>query len=351
MAGSPDHGPAPGALRDRLASLGVFPIEVPLPFPQVPSVNAYLLRGPECILIDAGIATEEAWAAVSTGLASLGLSARDIAHIFLSHGHIDHYGLVRRIADGSGAAIHIQSRDLSKIITGYIDPAGPSAAAYLGFFRRMGVPEDTISFLAALYQGSLQFAVPVGAAEEIREGERLPVRDRDLRALCFPGHTPGTVCFYDRTNRILFSGDHLLPRISPNPILEINPDGGTGPAGGNKFKGLVEYLRSLDRVEALDAEVVLPGHGPPMTGHRGLIAKLRRFYDHRQDRILAALEGGPRTPFDLTRAVFPRVREFDVFLAFSEVIGNLEVLEERGRIAWEGRDDGPDSIARCRLIR
>jgi glyoxylase-like metal-dependent hydrolase (beta-lactamase superfamily II) len=148
-----------------------------------------------------------------------------------------------------------------------------------------------------------------------------------------PGHTPGLVCLLDRRQRILFSNDHLLERVSPNPLIELGPDGSDG-----FFRPLVAYMDSLARTRELDVDLVLPGHGPPFGRHREVIDTLRAFYARRQERFLAALDGGPRSPFEIARALFKQLRPGDGFLVVSEVVANLEVLEARGAVVREERD-------------
>lgn len=325
--------------------MGIFPIEIPTPFRQVSSVNAYLIRGDTCVLVDSGLGTDEGWTVMRTALASLGVSPGDITHVYLTHGHLDHYGLSARIVEESGAAVHIHPSDALKVTADLGKEFESSEAVYRNYFARMGVPGEFMDSMTLIYQGAAILSVQLGSVTGVREGERLLLGDREVAAVGCPGHTPGMVCYYDRTHRILFSGDHLLPGISPNPILEMPRDG-----SGGKFKGLVEYLKSLEKSEGLDIDLVLPGHGPPIRNHRELIARLRRFYGRRQGKIMKALEKRPRAPFHLFTDLFPGVRDVDIFLAVSEVIGHLEVLEDCGRVAREAGGDGPDGIIRYRLI-
>jgi glyoxylase-like metal-dependent hydrolase (beta-lactamase superfamily II) len=149
-----------------------------------------------------------------------------------------------------------------------------------------------------------------------------------------PGHTPGLLCLHDRRRRLLFSDDHLLEKISPNPLIELGPGGEEG-----WFRPLLAYLASIERVRALELDLVLPGHGTPFTGHRAVIDALLGFYARRQARIRELVAERPRTAYDLARALFPAARPGDAFLTVSETIANLEVLEARGEVA-RGEDGG-----------
>jgi hypothetical protein len=98
-------------------------------------------------------------------------------------------------------------------------------------------------------------------------------------------------------------------------------------------KALVEYVRSARRVRELPVELVAPGHAEPFSGHVELIDRLLGFYQKRQARLLELLRSqGPRTPAELSPQIFPRAREHQLYLTLSEVMGNLEVLEEQGRV-------------------
>ena len=148
-----------------------------------------------------------------------------------------------------------------------------------------------------------------------------------------PGHTPGLCCLYDRRRGLFFAADHLLEKVSPNPIIELGPGGEEG-----RFHPLLAYLDSIRRLRALEVELVLPGHGAPFQGHRRVIDGLTAFYEKRQGKILAALAAGPLTGYEVTRALFPWARPGDLFLVMSEAIANLEVLEARGAVRREVED-------------
>ncbi|HEX4384918.1 MAG TPA: MBL fold metallo-hydrolase, partial [Myxococcales bacterium] len=127
--------------------------------------------------------------------------------------------------------------------------------------------------------------------------------------------------------RVLFSDDHLLEHVSPNPLVDL--EGQREP----RHKALVEYLRSIQRVRALDVALVAPGHAEPFAGHVALIDRLLGFYVKRQEKLVGLLRAGPRTPASLSADLFPRVRPQHLYLTLSETMGNLEVMEEQGVIA------------------
>ncbi len=86
----------------------------------------------------------------------------------------------------------------------------------------------------------------------------------------------------------------------------------------------------------LDLDVVLPGHGPAFRGHRALLDGLFDFYVARQEKLLGRLRESPATVFDLLPTLFPRREAGRLVLMLSEVLANVEVLEDGGRVR---RDD------------
>jgi glyoxylase-like metal-dependent hydrolase (beta-lactamase superfamily II) len=320
-----------------LAALGVHRLPLPIPFVAAGGpVNVYLVEEAEggLLLFDAGLGTPEAQGALEAGLSRLGRRFDEITRIVISHGHVDHYGAARFIQERHGGALPVQAHplDLPKISESgwrWRDLA-PRYGAYLA---KLGLPADALEAVAREGERGFGLARRVPRVDALAAGEVLRTRHLSLEVLHMPGHTPGLVCLYDRAHRLVFSDDHLLERISPNPLIELGPDGEEG-----YFRPLVAYLGSIARLRALDVDLVLPGHGPPFGEHRAVIDRLIGFHHQRQAKIAALVEEGPRTPFEIARVLFPSARPGDAFLTLSETIGNLEVMEGRGAVtrALEG---------------
>jgi glyoxylase-like metal-dependent hydrolase (beta-lactamase superfamily II) len=314
-----------------LAALGVFRIPMPVPFPQAGGpVNAYLVEEEAggYLLFDSGLGTPKAQGALEDGFRRLGRRFDEVRRIVVSHGHVDHYGAARFVQERHGGALPVYAHpaDISKVAEGgwRWREVAPRLAAHLA---RLGVPAETLAVVAKEGERGFGLARRLPEVREIGEGEVLRARHLALEVLHMPGHTPGLLCLHDRTRRLFFSDDHLLERISPNPLIELGPNGEDG-----YFRPLVAYLASLARLRALEVELVLPGHGPPFSNHRAIIDALLGFYEKRQARILAFLEAGPRTAWEVSRELFPAARPGDTFLTVSETIANLEVLEARGEV-------------------
>jgi glyoxylase-like metal-dependent hydrolase (beta-lactamase superfamily II) len=316
-----------------LAALGVHRIPVPVPFPEAGGpANVYVIEeeGGGVALFDAGIGTKDGRDALHAGFERLHLSLGDVRRIFVSHGHIDHYGYARAAQEASGAPVYAHARDHDKL-TGR-DRTQQRLSRYADYLVRLGAPVHLLDHVKVHWQDAHRMARPLEQVEPLVAGSILRFKRFSAEVLHLPGHTPGLVCLWAAQPRVLFSDDHLLERVSPNPLLDL--EGQAEPT----HKALVAYLDSAGRARALPAELIAPGHAEPFSGHAAIIDRLLGFYERRQERILELLLTGPRTPGELAPLVFPRAREHQLYLTLSEVMGNLEVLEARGRVRRAERE-------------
>lgn len=319
-----------------IASLGIHRIPIPIPFPQAGgpvNVVAVEEEGGGIALFDSGLGTQEGEAALVQGLASRGFDRRDVRRIFITHGHVDHYGQAQAIRDISGATIAVHPRDRRKVVAPihWVEDREHYRASLLRWGADPRSVEEMLQ--AAVFQETLAPRVeePVG---ELLDGQRLRFARCEGTLLEMPGHTPGLVValLHPRgevrpgsPSSVLLANDHLLEKISPNPLLEILPD-------GSRFQALPTYLESAARARALELDWVVPGHGPCFQGHRAIIDGLEGFYGHRQKKLLSLIQAGGTTPVELVFSIFPKATPLDTYLMIGEILGNLDLLEAQGRV-------------------
>jgi len=152
-----------------------------------------------------------------------------------------------------------------------------------------------------------------------------------------PGHSPTDTLFLDEGRHIAIAGDHLIARISSNPVIHRPISGSTDPA--RRLAVLATYLDSLRRTRELDISCVLPGHGRPIADHRSLIDV--RLADHaaRKEQIAGLITTQPRNAHEIAREIWGDIALRQAFLTLSEVLGHTDLLVAEGRIR-EQEDDG-----------
>lgn len=305
-------------------------IEIPIPFP-LQTVNVYLIDDRPLTLVDAGIKTKTSFEALKKALEAFGVELRSIERILITHGHIDHYGLAKQIASSSGARVYLHEIDYGRI---------RSILHALGFLKaillRNGIPEQMVEEALRYIESAQSLADPLDEAFFLNDGDSIPFRSMAWKAIHCPGHSPGLLCYHWPDERILFSGDHLLKEITPNPILNV-PE----PRLPFRYPSLKQYLASLEKIEAMDLALLLPAHGEEVVDVRGLIRKIQVHHQERMERIVSILSQGEKTAFEVAMELFSGLPPFEVFLGISEALGHLDILKERGmvRVAVRGEKD------------
>ncbi|MFQ3536728.1 MAG: MBL fold metallo-hydrolase [Aggregatilineales bacterium] len=313
---------------------GLYSIIVPTPFP-VGDVFAYLALGGDAsplTLIDCGVRTDEARIALQAGLAACGVSFRDIERVIITHHHTDHIGFAAEIAAESGAEVWAH-----RLCTAWLEQPEAARRAFDAYmkpiFSEGGVPEDVIKGieLVSAYLGS--FAQPVAVWRTLAEGDQLELLGKVWRVYHTPGHAGDLICLYQPETQVLLSSDHLLRDISSNPLLEP-PEAPDEP----RPRRLLDYLDSLRRIAQLDIRIAYPGHGAPVTAVAQLVEARFAMHARRAEHLRELCAEQPRSLYALMRAMFPRLRQPETFLALSEVLGHLDLLARDGKVMAEQSD-------------
>ena len=157
------------------------------------------------------------------------------------------------------------------------------------------------------------------------------------RVLFRSGHSPTDTIFVDEEAHVAFVGDHLIGKISSNPVVHRPLD---RPADiRDRRQALVAYLDSMRATAALDLTLLLPGHGNPVEGEHGaLVAERLDFHERRKERIFGALADGPLTAHGIALRLWGDVAERESFLTLSETLGHLDLLENEGRVIQREED-------------
>lgn len=307
-------------------------IELPTPFPVGP-VSVFLSDAPgeHLTLVDTGPLHPDTRTALMDGLAQLGYGPADLERIVVTHAHVDHFGLARDLADTSGAEVWTHPWNVAAL-GNFVADREERVRFYGQLLSEAAVPLEVMQAVGSITAGMTAFSRPVAVTRTLDEGATVRLAGRDWQVLHTPGHASGLICLYEPESGTLLSSDHLLAGISSNPVVEPPPPGET-----ERPRSLVLYRQSLRRVAAMGLSVALPSHGPAIYDIAGLVAKRMAFHERRLERVVEALRAGAQTTWEVTELLFPGRPPLDTFLAVSEVVGHLDVLEIEGRIAAERR--------------
>lgn len=320
-AGALQEPPPPDAGQFVELAAGILWIRLPIPG-ALKHINVWLVparRG--WFLVDTGMKTadvEAAWEELGRRLPL----ATGLESIVVTHHHPDHYGMARRLSERYGVGVAMTGRAAAAADASLAEsPHGPGHASD-GFADRLGIDLD--DDMRAILRGGIYRRIVSGKADTMPltdswHGWRVDVHD---------GHAPGHACLLREDDRILISGDQLLPTISSNVSLYPSDEYGD-PLG--------DFLTSLDRLSALDAQtLVLPAHGRPFRTPLARIEALRQEHATRLARILE-LCLAPRSTQEVAASLYrlERLDALNRLLALTETLAHLRRLELEGLIVRE----------------
>jgi glyoxylase-like metal-dependent hydrolase (beta-lactamase superfamily II) len=317
---------------------GVHRLELPTPF-QIGPVCCYVLRGDPLTLVDPGPLRDKTRAALDDGLRGLGLRVEDAELVIVTHQHHDHAGLAAEVVRRSGARL-ATSPLLAAYLAGYERAMDRDDRYAVAMMRRHGIDDDVRGTLDDISRSFRRYGEGATVDVVVGDGAELVAGGRTFTAYERPGHSPTDTIFLDGDG-LLIGGDHLLAKISSNPIAHV-PIDDRDPvevATRDPRRALVEYLASMRATAAMDVSVVLPGHGEPFAHHRALVESREEMHARRVRRILRAVDG-TRTAADMIGVLWRALPVTQHYLALSEVLGHLDILEADGLVEPVEREDG-----------
>ena len=302
----------------------------------------YVFENEGVTLVDPG--AQGSFAELRDGLRVAGYSVRDIDRVIVTHGHSDHDGSTAELVDSADAQLwahqmyaaliaynpwEVQNRDASpihaemnRVVSGNMDRRSHSFAA----------------------RNSRYVAARKGLTvhREVDDGDRVG----DLAFIYAPGHSPDELCL--TLDGVVFTGDHVLPEITPHPTTKAGYSDHVAQDIPAKFSdssrsyGLEAYMRSLKIVLDLGEErAVLPAHRLFNRGRFNFVSVNRageviNHHGRRLDQILQRIDDRPAGLEEVTRGVFERrkLSGGNLFMALSEVVAHVEVLQDFGDVEF-----------------
>jgi glyoxylase-like metal-dependent hydrolase (beta-lactamase superfamily II) len=309
---------------------------LPIPMGSNPMRFSYcyaFLDGPRVLLVDPGWPDEASWVALMQGLQRAEVAPESVVGVLVTHAHHDHYGLAPRVSSVSSAWVALGRADWPDLVA--IDD---DYGEVLDRRRRWLRVEGGASAVDAVEHGgdtsAIQFSAASGGPDRgLEHGDVIRFGRFEIEAVATPGHSPGHTVFWERTERLLLSGDHVLPRVSPNISTFV----------GHSGTALIDYLDSLTLVRDLDVSQVLPGHEYRFTDLRRRVDELAAHHEARLAEILDAVDSRTVSAWGLSAELrwsrpWERLSSFARRAATGETLAHLRLLERRNLIELEDTD-------------
>lgn len=319
--------------RDGVEKIASNTYRIPLPLPEegLAAVNTYALVDEQgVVLIDAGADTDASRAALQSGLNSFGCTLRDIRRILVTHLHYDHFAQAIALREDFGCAVELGIGEKEGVID--LVQAPVRMPHHLALRLRTGGLDTEVNALVHRNEtlDNARWEMPdvwLEHASRVEVGA-----GRVLVARNTPGHTRGHVVYHEPESGLLFSGDHLLPTITPSVGFEPVP----------ARYPLRDYMQSLQQMLELGDCRVLPAHGASdSTSHE----RVREMFDHHADRLeliqqtvetlgtATALDCAELLPWRSRDVAFGTLQGLDRLLAVSETLAHLDVLVDDGSLS------------------
>lgn len=307
-------------------------------------VSLYLFNiKDKLFLIDAGYSTKYWQNAFFKALKDLQINLEDIDYCIITHEHPDHTGLVKILKKANPKikiCLHKIAHELAKVrrnliedinIEERIKERGQLLVSY-------GLKKEEVALMMQRFgTGRMRFEY---IEPDLLLNNDDKILDGELQIVHSPGHSVGHICIYYPKKGILFSGDHILSKITPHLGTLVIP-GAEEFNKKNNYENILEhYLRSLDRIDELNARIILPGHEQIIYNPHERITAIKNHHQNRLYEISKIIQNNPITPLQIALNHFGNdLDQMNQILAISESLVHLDYLEVHNKV-YKKKEDG-----------
>ena len=336
---------------------GLYRLSIPMTTGGLGWTTPYLFVGDDGLtLFDCGYGTRGAIAALTEQVEEVGGKISDIKRLFVSHSHPDHLGMARYIKNQAPGCelvmmggerfffggTHRDPQEAERLGNEWVMRHGldmtPKPGEVDDSPRRFIKEEQEIARELMLKSADTATATEMASRAlgriepdvRLHDGDEYEFDGWKLRAVWTPGHTPGHLCMYDPDRKLVFTGDHVLSRITPNVSVGIEDE-------EINRSPLREFRESLQKIADLDSVLGLPAHQNTIENLPARCLEILEHHDERLDEVLNALGTSRLSAADIAENVewSKPYETFSIFKrrsALGETLSHLQVLAEDGRV-------------------
>ncbi|MBU5668558.1 MBL fold metallo-hydrolase [Peptoniphilus sp. MSJ-1] len=315
---------------------GIYCKIIPLKGNPLKSINIYMVKSKgEAMIIDTGFDTEEIRKEMMDYIKDMDIDLNKTI-LYLTHLHSDHTGLSSWFAEDLGVDVYISDVDY-QMVSAMASADSKRWKDVMEIAHMQGLDEDNLKIeehSGYRYRPKRDFK-----HKSLNPGDILKVGDFTFKGLDFAGHTPGMVGLYEEDKKILFCGDHILKKITPN-ITFWNFE--TGDSLGT-------YLKNIEKLRDLQIEHLYSSHRELIDDVPARIDELKRHHAHRIDEALKTLEKHNECTvrdvavgmhWDISARGFNDFPNTQKFFAAGEAHAHLEHLRAIGKADFRKDENG-----------
>lgn len=305
----------------------IIQLKIPMSRNPLGKTFSYLLPSSNT-LIDTGVPTEKAYQGLVKQLKKYSLKPGDIERVILTHLHNDHIGLVEDLREKgaeiwAGAAAKKRQEMMVEDWKNLYENTLQELDLFGGQKYKSNITRHKYIFKSDVK--------PISIDKYLIDKEKFKLEDLTVEVIWTPGHSYEHICLLNESQQIMFSGDHILPKITSHVALHSY----------RIHDPLDEYLSSLAKVENFDVKIILPGHEWTFYDLKSRINQLYIHHRNRLDEIKAKLDDGPQTVYQIGSKIhwdskpWQRMTFWTKRMAVSETYSHLVYLKNKDEINEE----------------